>query len=229
MESKKHKSQNLETKRNNFFLIGLVFALSATLMAFEYSSSSNKQTKVYPSVYIDLLESEIAPIYKPAVPEPKKINATKTQKITSDIEIVKDLVDFKPEDDYKNLSLGGILVDVPVLQTPSSDYKEDEIFRVVEEMPEYPGGEKALFQYLYKNINYPQLAADAGISGKVYVSFVIEQDGSVSQIELLSGIGAGCDKEAMRVIANMVTWKAGKQRGKEVRVKFTLPINFSLK
>ncbi|MEN8224288.1 MAG: M56 family metallopeptidase [Bacteroidota bacterium] len=102
------------------------------------------------------------------------------------------------------------------------------IFTVVEEMPEFPGGQKALYEYMSENIQYPQQAKEKGISGTVFVSYVIEKDGSVSNIELLRGAEKSLDAEAIRVIKSMPDWKPGKQRGKAVRVQYNLPVKFTL-
>lgn len=108
------------------------------------------------------------------------------------------------------------------------EVKEEKIFVIVEEDPEFPGGTEALYKYLSENIKYPQEARDKGITGKVYVSFVIEKDGSVSRPRVLREIGGGCGDEAVRVVMGMPKWIPGKQRGKPVRVQFNLPISFNL-
>lgn len=105
---------------------------------------------------------------------------------------------------------------------------EEKIFVIVDEDPEFPGGTEALYKYLSENIKYPQEARDKGITGKVYVSFVIEKDGSVSRPRVLREIGGGCGDEAVRVVMGMPKWIPGKQRGKPVRVQFNLPISFNL-
>lgn len=105
---------------------------------------------------------------------------------------------------------------------------ETEIFTVVETSPSFPGGDEARIRFLTNNIRYPQEARDAGISGTVYITFVVERDGSTSDVRVLRGIGGGCDEEAVRVIKMMPEWSPGKQRGKPVRVQFNMPIKFSL-
>ena len=106
--------------------------------------------------------------------------------------------------------------------------KADEVFVVVEQQPEYPGGMDALRTFLTKNLNYPRSAASAGISGRVFVSFVVNTDGSLADVQVLKGIGFGCDEEATRVVQKMPHWRPGKQSGRAVRVKYNLPIAFSL-
>ena len=104
-----------------------------------------------------------------------------------------------------------------------------QIFTIVEQMPEFPGGEEELFKYLGKNIKYPSMARENGITGTVYVTFVVEGNGEISDVKKLRGIGGGCDEEAMRVVKAMPSWKAGKQNGKSVRVQYNLPIKFTLR
>ena len=110
------------------------------------------------------------------------------------------------------------------------DMKPDKngVYQIVEEMPQYPGGEQALLKYVSDNITYPQEAKDKEIQGRVFVSFVIEKDGSVNEVKVLRSIGGGCDEEAVRVIKGMPKWKPGKQEGKPVRVSYMMPINFKL-
>jgi protein TonB len=105
---------------------------------------------------------------------------------------------------------------------------EKEIFTVVETSPSFPGGDEARIRFLTNNISYPQKAREASVQGTVYITFVVERDGSISDVRVLRGIGAGCDEEAVRVIKMMPEWSPGKQRGKPVRVQFNMPIKFSL-
>lgn len=102
---------------------------------------------------------------------------------------------------------------------------------IVEQMPTFPGGEAEMMKYIQRNVQYPQVEKEAGISGTCYVTFVVEKDGSITDVKVLRGVngGPGCDKEAIRVVKSMPPWKAGKQNGREVRVQFNLPIKFTLR
>lgn len=102
---------------------------------------------------------------------------------------------------------------------------------IVEQMPTFPGGEAEMMKFIQKNVQYPQVEKEAGISGTCYVTFVVEKDGSITDVKILRGVsgGPGCDKEAKRVVGAMPAWKAGKQNGREVRVQFNLPIKFTLR
>lgn len=105
---------------------------------------------------------------------------------------------------------------------------EEQVFQVVEQNPEFPGGMAALGQYLGKNLKYPAAASRANVSGKVFLTFVVNTDGSIQDIQVLKGLGFGCDEEAQRVVKGMPKWKPGKQSGRNVRVKYNLPISFVL-
>ena len=107
--------------------------------------------------------------------------------------------------------------------------KNQDVFDVVEQMPEYPGGMQALFEYLYQNIKYPEDAQKQKVEGRVLVTFIVETDGSVSNLEVERQAFPSLDAEAVRVLSAMPKWTPGKQGGQVVRVKYTLPINFSLK
>ncbi|HEV7349339.1 TonB family protein [Telluribacter sp.] len=105
---------------------------------------------------------------------------------------------------------------------------EEQIFTVVEQQPEFPGGIAEMYKFLSKNIKYPSAASRANVTGKVFLTFVVNTDGSIQDVAVLKGLGFGTDEEAMRVVKTMPKWKPGKQSGRPVRVKYNLPINFQL-
>lgn len=120
-----------------------------------------------------------------------------------------------------------VVIPAPMtVQEPADD--PDEAFTIVEEMPEFPGGPEAMMKYISSHINYPQDAIDNEIEGSVFISFVVERDGSIGEAKVLRGIGGGCSEEALRVVNSMPNWKPGKQRGKLVRTRYNLPIRFKL-
>ena len=106
--------------------------------------------------------------------------------------------------------------------------EEDTVYQIVEEMPQFPGGENALMEYVSKNVVYPEEAKEKEIQGRVFISFVVEKDGSIGEVKVLRGIGGSCDEEAARVISDMPKWKPGKQKGEFVRVSYQIPIMFKL-
>jgi TonB family protein len=105
---------------------------------------------------------------------------------------------------------------------------EELIFTVVEQMPEYPGGQEKMLEFLSENLKYPDSAKESGIQGSVYVSFEVRKDGRISDVKVLKGIGGGCDEEAIRLVNLMPHWKPGRQNGKTVKTRFTMPVNFKL-
>lgn len=112
---------------------------------------------------------------------------------------------------------------------PAGTSDESGVYTVVENMPQFPGGDEGRIDYMVKNMKYPKEAVEKGLEGTVYVSFIVEPDGAVSNAKVLKGIGKPCDEEAVRVVSAMPKWKPGTQNGKAVRVQFTLPVNFKLK
>jgi periplasmic protein TonB len=226
MDLKKSPKADLESKKVIFTQIGLVIALAIVLVAFEWKS--------YEKEVIDMGTREVADIVEDIVPiteQKVKPPPVAPPKVVVAINIVED--DVAVDDD--------INIDVEADQSteveeyvPVQDMGEEEsaeeqqIFMVVESMPEFPGGEAALHQYLAENIKYPQMAKESGIQGRVFVTFVVERDGKVTDVKVLRGIGGGCDEEAIRVVQNMPKWAPGKQRGKPVRVQFNLPVKFTL-
>jgi protein TonB len=105
----------------------------------------------------------------------------------------------------------------------------DALITNPDKMPEFPEGEKALNDFLRKNIRYPQLAKENNIMGKVIASFIVNTDGSISDIKIVRAIGGGCDEEVIRVLRLMPNWKPGEVSGRAVKVKYTIPVSFSIK
>jgi protein TonB len=105
---------------------------------------------------------------------------------------------------------------------------DEEFFMVVENMPEFPGGDLGLMKYIQKNIKYPAIAKEYNITGKVFIQFIVDKTGSVINVKVVRGVDKNLDAEAVRVIKSLPKYKPGKQRGKAVRVMFTVPINFTL-
>jgi protein TonB len=123
---------------------------------------------------------------------------------------------------------GNTTEDLPP-ENPVVDPDEGKVFTIVEEMPTFPGGEEKMLEYIQRNTKYPAVARENNITGRVYVSFVVDKDGKINNVKVLRGIGGGCDEEAIRVVKSMPDWKAGKQNGRAVQVQFNLPVNFTLK
>ena len=149
-------------------------------------------------------------------------------KQTTQLEIVQDDVEVEDIEINAEVDQQEVIEEYVPVDVEEEEVQEQEIFQIVEEMPSFPGGEAKLMEYVAKNIKYPQIARETGIQGRVFVGFVVEPDGSISNVKLLRGIGGGCDEEAMRVIKSLPKWKPGKQRGKAVRVSYQIPVFFKL-
>ena len=121
-----------------------------------------------------------------------------------------------------------LLISSTTVTAQNKKTSNDKVFEKVEDMPEFPGGEKAMMDFVAQNVQYPKEAMEKEISGRVLVGFIVEKDGSITETEVVKGIGGGCDEEAVRVVKAMPKWKPGKQKGKPVRVHFMLPIIFKL-
>ena len=228
MELKKNPKADLEKRRGLYLEIGLVVALVAALVAFNVKSYDREAKEALEREAV-LEEEEIiiqTDIQEPPPPPPPEVPEVTTviEVVADDKEDIKE-VNFSAEvtDDTKNIEI------TPVVVEEEEDEAETQIFTVVENDPEFPGGMEALYKYLAQNIKYPQLARDNNITGRVYVTFVVEKDGSIANPKVLRDIGGGCGQEAIRVVKSMPKWTPGKQRGKAVRVQFNLPVNFSLK
>lgn len=223
MEQKKSDKANLETKRTVFMEIGFIIALALVFVAFEYKSYDKVEYSNMERVVDDTPE-EIIPIteqkVKPPPPKPPP-QVTIINVVEDDVEVEDDIeIDIEFDEDEAMEEFEFVVED--------EEIEEEHIFLVVENMPEFPGGEAAMYKFIGKNIEYPRMAKESGISGRVFITFVVERDGSVSDVQILRGIGGGCDEEAVRVIRKMPRWSPGKQRGKPVRVQYRMPIKFTL-
>ncbi|NCC73397.1 MAG: energy transducer TonB [Sphingobacteriia bacterium] len=224
MEAKKSKKADLENKKAVFLQIGFVIALAIVLLAFNYKTYERSSTLDI-QVQVDHAPEEIIPVTKQEIkppPPPPPAQITIINIVEDDVEVEDEIVIDVEADQTTEIPDF-----VPVVEE-EEEVEELEIFTVVESMPEFPGGDAARMKFLQENIKYPQLARESGIQGTVYVTFVVETNGGVTDVRVLRGIGGGCDEEAVRVIQSMPKWIPGKQRGKPVRVQFNMPIRFTL-
>ncbi len=222
MQLKKNPQASLEDKKLTYVLIGLVFVLSICYVAFEWTEKEVTKYEVVDTEFlfedeIDIQQTSQETPPPPAVQEVEVLNV-----VEDDVEVEE--IQIQTEDD-KDVEV----VIAPPVEAPVEEEEEEVIFVVVESMPEFPGGQQAMMRYIAENIKYPVIAQENGIQGRVICQFVVEKDGKVSDIQVVRSSGeASLDKEAQRVIGSMPKWKPGKQRGKPVRVKYTLPVNFRL-
>jgi protein TonB len=143
--------------------------------------------------------------------------------------MVKEVIDEKAAVGTVNFDKGTDDVAAPIANKHSEITEETEApFAVVEQMPQFPGGEKEMMKFIHDNLKYPVIAQEMGVSGTVIVNFVVGRDGKISRIKVMRGIGSGCDEEAIRVLEKMPAWNPGKQGGKPVLVSYTVPFKFVL-
>ena len=225
MQLKKSPKASLEDKKLTYVLMGLVLVLSICYVAFEWTEK--EVTKYEVTEDLAFIDEEIdiqqttqetpPPPPPPAMQEVEVLNV-----VEDDVEV--ETIEINTEDD-KDVEV----VIAPPVEAPVEEEEEEVIFMVVESMPEFPGGQQALFKYLAENVKYPVIAQENGIQGRVICQFVVNKDGSIVDVVAVRSSGEpSLDKEAIRVIKSMPKWKPGKQRGKPVRVKYTVPVNFRL-
>ena len=230
--------------------IAAIFAIAYANLAIQNAMKQNV------SVETDVELSKLAQKKEAKVERKEPIKVEMEQKVVEKVkssvkftapEIKKD-DEVKPEDELKsqddlsktNTAIGAFDVkgndeaegevlkakEVVVDEKPKEE--ETKVFDVVEQMPQFPGGPNALFEYLSKNIKYPVVAEENGIQGRVIVTFVVERDGSITDVKVAKSVDPSLDKEAMRVVKSMPHWIPGKQNGSAVRVKYTVPVTFKL-
>ena len=227
MEIKKSEHADLEKGKSTSLLIGFVIALGVMFVALEWTQREvEDNSEIYTAKDVSLNE-EMIPI---TLPEKKTVPPPPAAVTKADIiEIVEDDADIEEdimastEDNTEWVDLD----DYDVVEV-EPEPEEEEIFMVVEDQPEFPGGTAALLEYLRKNIKYPAICRENNIQGRVLVTFIVNKDGAIVDPEVVKSVNPSLDKEALRVISQMPNWKPGSQRGKPVRVKYTVPVNFRL-
>ena len=238
-ELRKRYNRNM----NMAFLIAMgVFLLGVSIPAISRYLSSMSEDEVVMNKEVDIelkdLPEDLDEPPPPPPPDPPP-PVQETIKFTPPV-IVEEV---KEEDipppvesaektavDVKTQEGTGDVIDLPSEGTgeEKTDEFANQVFTIVEQMPEFPGGDAERNKFLKENLKYPQIAKEAHITGTVYVSFVVEPDGRITDVKALRGLGGGLTEEALRVVKKMPQWTSGRQNGRAVRVAFTLPINFKL-
>ncbi|MBR4431724.1 MAG: energy transducer TonB [Paludibacteraceae bacterium] len=225
MHIKKSEQASLEKDKLVYVLMGLVFVLSLVYVALEWTEREVTKYEVTDTEFLFEEEVEIQQTSQetPPPPPPPAVQEVEVLNVVED-NVETESIDINTEDDKET----EVVIAAPV-EAPVEEEEEEVVFVVVEKMPEFPGGQQALFKYLSENVKYPVIAQENGIQGRVICQFVVNRDGSIVDVEVVrSGGDPSLDKEAIRVIKSMPKWKPGQQRGKPVRVKYTVPVNFKL-
>lgn len=229
MEVKKTPKADLENKKSTWLLVGYVIVLAFMFIAFEWTE---RDVKIDTSQAVtDLVFEEEIEIPITEQPEQLPPPPQEAPSIVETLTIVDDDTEVEETEIASTEETGEAMEIKYVAPTveEEEDPEEQTIFEVVEQMPEFPnGGMAGLMQFLSKNIKYPTIAQENGTQGRVTVQFVVNKDGSIVDAKVLRGVDPYLDKEALRVINAMPKWKPGMQRGKPVRVKYTVPVMFRL-
>ena len=215
----------LEDKKFIFVLMGFIVALSVLYIGFEWTA---KEVVVHEIVQTNLWEDDDLDIIQTAEPPPPPPPPPPQEIILEVLNVVDDETEVESiaeliREDFTEI----VEIRAPVV-APIEEEDENVVFMVVETPPSFPGGMQALHRWLGQNINYPPIAQEHGIQGRVILQFTVNTDGSIVDIEVVRGVDRSLDREAVRVVQAMPKWTPGKQSGRQVRVRFTLPVNFVL-
>lgn len=225
MEIKKAPQADLERGKALSLLLGLVVAISLVFVGLNWTSRISEE-KIEEAAS-DFTREDVM-LVKDEMPEetpPEPEVQVQVQQLPTEITVVDNSVTIEnrfvsPDEDKP--------APPPVVVAAPEPEVEDQIFEVVEKEAQYPGGPEAMLKYLHQNVEYPAIAQENGIQGRVYIEFVVEKDGTPTQFKILKGVDPALDKEALRVAKTMKKWIPGEQQGKKVRSKFKLPVLFRL-
>lgn len=230
MEVKKSPKADLERGKTMSVLMGFIVGLAVLFVGFEWSTKdvmvvdeTEQVQDVIAEEEIEITRQENTP---PPPPPPAAPAVAEVLTVVDDDVELADVEIASSEDDASVAQQETYVA--PVVEEEEEEEAAQQIFTVVEKQPEFPGGMAELMKFLAKSINYPVIAQENGIQGRVVCSFVVNRDGSIVDIQVMRGVDPSLDKEAVRVIGTMPKWKPGEQRGKPVRVRFILPVQFRL-
>lgn len=229
MEIKKSPNADLKNRKLLFIEIGFVVALLITLGAFEWTSKEKKEATLT-AENTELVEEEIIPITQDTPPPPPE--APKIPVLSDQIDIVDDNIEV--DDNIMNLeddSNMAVEIKEYIEEVQEEVVEEEAIpFQLVEEKPKFQGGDANAFSaWVAKNLNYPEIAKENGVQGRVMLQFTVNPNGSVSDVKVLRGIDPSLDKEAVRVVSSSPKWTPGRQRDRAVKVTYTFPVIFQLR
>lgn len=238
MQIKKSEKASLEGDKLIYALMGFVFVLSLCYVALEWTKTevtkyeqADQDFLVEEEIDIQQTTQEMTPP-PPPPPAPEVVQEVEVLNVVED-DVKTESIEFSAEDNNTVVEIvevkEEVKEEVKVEEDKREEVEENVVFKVVETMPSFPGGDAALMKYISDNVRYPAIAQENGIQGRAICQFTVEKDGSISDIQIVRSAGdETLDKEAKRVIKSMPKWSPGKQRGKAVRVSYTIPINFRL-
>jgi protein TonB len=227
MEAKKNEKANLESKKSLFIQIGLIVALLVCLGAMEWTSGQ-KTDSAFAGMTEEAIEEEQIPVTEETPPEempPPEVTVTDLFEIVEDDVVIDNEVRFEDDETSEDKT---VEIYAPVLQAEEEEV-EEEIFVIVEDMPKFKGGDINTFrEWVQKRVRYPELAAENGIQGRVFITFVVETSGNVSNVTVSRSVDALLDEAAKEAVSASPKWEPGMQRGRPVRVRYSIPIIFQL-
>jgi len=227
MEPKKTKKANLENKKSLFFQAGLIIALIVSLVALEWTSGQRNES-IFDGMSEEAIEEEQIPVTEETPPEeipPPEVTVTDLFEIVEDDVVIDNEVKFEDDETSEDKV---VEIYAPVLQA-EEEATEEEIFVIVEDMPKFRGGDINKFrEWVQKRVRYPELAAENGIQGRVFITFVVEPNGTVSNVSVTRSVDQLLDDAAKEAVAASPKWEPGMQRGRPVRVRYSIPIIFQL-
>ncbi len=227
MEAKKSDKANLENKKPMFLQFGIIVALIVSLLAFEWTTGERSDS-AFDGMSEEAIEEEQIPVTEETPPEqapPPEVTVTDLFEIVEDDVVVKSDVAF---DDDETSEDKVVEIYAPVISM-EEEKTEDEIFVIVEDMPTFKGGDINKFRdWVQKRVRYPELASENGIQGRVFITFVVETNGTVSGVTVTRSVDQLLDEAAKEAVAASPKWEPGMQRGRPVRVRYSIPIIFQL-
>lgn len=233
METKSKKTLDIHKNSNLFFMIGLIISLLLVKLVFEYRSYDKLQAVDLGLTMEDEFDDQIEiPATEQFAPPPPVLQIPEVVEVADEEEIKED-IKVNLDVEFTDYTVPEKNADIKVAAAePNTENiakeEEDEIFLIVEEQPTPNGGLEGFYLYIKNNLKYPSLARKMGVEGRVFVEFVISKTGKLEELKVAKGIGYGCDEAALEVLKNAPLWKPGKQRGRPVKVRMTIPILFKM-
>lgn len=221
MEAKKNPEIALAKKAGLFLNIGFVISILFVIVAFEWKTYNDADLLELGQVNDYFVEITDIPITRQPPPPAPKIKQVEIIEVP-DVEEIKEEIAVDLDIEMTEETV----IEEIVFEEPVEEEEVEEVFTLVEEYPSFEGGDLAFIKYIQRNLIYPEKARRMGLEGRVFVQFIVEKDGSLTNVIVLRGISGGCNEEAIRVMQNSPNWLAGKQRGRSVRVQMVVPIVF---
>ncbi|AZQ61196.1 energy transducer TonB [Flammeovirga pectinis] len=220
---KKYNDVDVSKYSTLFSLIGLSFSLLFVLVALEFPTYEDQTLMDLGSIDFNEEEMVEVPITQQQPPPPPKVTAPVIVEVPDEEEI-EDEIEIEIPEEFDEET---VIEEAPEVEEEVEE-AVDEIFEIVEDPAGFPGGMGKFYKWVGKNMKYPSQAKRMGVEGKVYVQFVVDKDGTLTDVKVVRGIGAGCDEAAIKVLQKAPKWKPGKQRGRPVKQRMVLPISFKL-